>query len=375
MKESANQENKRTKQIKVLLLAPYPPAVAPNQRFRFEQYLDYLQSNNIHIDYTPFWSVSAWKIIYEPGHMLRKMLALMGGTINRFALLGKLKRYDFIWVHREVLPIGPPVLEFIMARWLGKKIIYDFDDAIWVENSSKANRWIVRFFKFHSKVRKICRYSHLVSGGNHFLADYARKFQKRVVVIPTTIDTQHYHNQTKEVREIEAPVIGWTGTHSTLIQLRQVEKALAQLQKHCNAVVHVICNEDPLLKDVNYRYIPWKKETEIEDLLAFDIGIMPLRNSDWERGKCGFKALQYMSLGIPVVASAVGANKDIITHEKNGMLLPDNQPETWVPALIRLITDNQLREHLGTAGRQRVIDEYAVESNKERYLRLFKDER
>lgn len=361
----------RADTIRVLILTPYPSGEAPNQRFRFEQYISYLNANGICTDYKPFWSKAVWKIFYERGHYFRKSAGLFAGILRRYLLLLRLGKYDFVWIHRETIPVGPAILEFLIARVFRKKIIYDFDDAIWIENYSSANKGVASILKSYKKVGTICRYSFKVTGGNAFLADYARKFNPAAEVIPTTIDTAQHHNKIKTAQRREKPVIGWTGTHSTLIQLASIEAELSALQKKNDFELRIICNEDPLFTTVNYKYVEWHKASEIEDLLEFDIGIMPLRNTDWERGKCGFKALQYMALGIPVVASAVGVNQEIIADGENGYLIPPESPEEWQTRLLLLLTDVQLRASTGEKGRQTVIAHYSVESNKEKYLRLF----
>lgn len=360
--------------MKVLILAPYPTAKAPNQRFRFEQYLPFLEKSGIRFDYRPFWNEEVWDIFYQPGHFRIKFLGLLQGIIRRKLMLVQLHKYEYVIIHREAMPVGPPILEFMIARIWKKKIIYDFDDAIWIKNYSEANKGIARWLKSHQKVGRICHYSYKVTTGNEYLATYAKRFNPNVTVIPTTIDTDSYHNRIKEVQKEGEFVIGWTGTHSTIAQLREIESELAELQKTIDFDLHFICNADPAFTLVNYQYKPWNYSTEIEDLLKFDIGIMPLRNTDWERGKCGFKALQYMALGIPVVASAVGVNCEIITDRKDGYLIPPDHPELWIARLKDLLQNNDLRQQLGTAGRQTVVQRYSVESNKEKYLRLFKNE-
>ncbi len=357
--------------MKVLILAPYPKRQSPNQRFRFEQYLDAFAAAGIEYDYRPFWTDDVWKIFYQPGHLVKKTRGLLKGIRKRIALLAGLNKYEFVFIHREGLPIGPPVLEFMISTVWGKKIIYDFDDAIWIRNYSEANKGVARFLKFHRKVKAICRMSHRISTGNHFLADFARRYNKNVVIIPTTIDTENHHNQLKQISDNGKLVVGWTGTHSTPAQLRQVEDQLKQVQQEIDFELQVICNQDPKFEEVSYRYIPWNGDTEIEDLLKFDIGIMPLKNSDWERGKCGFKALQYMSLGIPVIASEVGANCEIVEHNKSGILISPDEPEQWVVWLGKLLQNPDLREKLGMVGRKRVEQNYSVNSNKEKYLQLF----
>ncbi len=360
--------------MRVLILAPYPPKKAPNQRFRFEQYLDKLKSAGIDYEYHPFWTPDVWAIFYQPGHFLEKTAGLIRGIGRRFSLLAQVNRFDYVFIHREAMPVGPPVIEYLLANALSKKIIYDFDDAIWIRNYSEANKGIARFSKFHRKVHAICKYSWKISVGNSFLADYARQYNNRVGIIPTTIDTEYHHNRLKEHREKEKLTIGWTGSHSTLIHLKEIEQLLTSLQAKTDFELHVICNADPDFKSVKYRYIPWKMETEIEDLLQFDIGIMPLRNTDWEKGKCGFKALQYMALGVPVVATAVGTNKQIIHHNKSGILIDPERPEDWITELEKLLNDVSMRKSFGLYGRAIVEDQFSVRANVSNYLALFETE-
>lgn len=357
--------------MKVLILAPYPAGKAPNQRFRIEQYFDHLAEHGIDCVYRTFWSDAVWRIFYAPNHFFSKLFGLLDGLRRRLGLLFTLTKYDFVYIHRECLPIGPPVYEWLISRVFRKRMIYDFDDAIWIRNYSDANKGIARWLKSHQKVAAICRMSYKVTTGNAFLADYALKHNKNVEIIPTTIDTEHHHNRLKRAKNGHTPVIGWTGTHSTVKQLLQIEPQLAALQKKCEYELQVICDTDPEFTTVRYRFVPWKAESEIEDLMRFDIGIMPLKNTEWERGKCGFKALQYMALGIPTVASAVGANCDILQDDVNGILIPPEEPEAWVAALENLLSNPSLRDRLGNEGRSTIDRKYSVQSNKDNYIRLF----
>lgn len=357
--------------MKVLILAPYPKRRAPNQRFRFEQYLDYLEESGVQYEYHAFWSEKVWEIFYLPKHYLQKFTGLLSGISRRLGLLFRLAQFDYIFIHRESAPVGPPILEFLIARIWRKKIIYDFDDAIWIRNYSNANKGVARWLKWHRKVPRICRMSYRVSTGNNYLAGYARQHNSEVVVIPTTIDTDSHHNQIKKIEHDLPIVVGWTGTHSTIPQLRSIENELRELQRTLPFKLLVICNDDPNFEHLNYEYRHWQLEREIEDLLEMDIGIMPLLNTEWEKGKCGFKALQYMALNIPVVASAVGANCDILTHKKEGYLVPIDQPEQWIRYISELIKNPELRQTMGTAGRQNIINNYSVQANKKKYLNLF----
>ena len=232
-------------------------------------------------------------------------------------------KYDFVYIHREAAPLGPPLFEWIIAKIWRKKIIYDFDDAIWIPVASENNK-IARYVKWFSKVASICRMSYKVSVGNTFLGEYAGKYCKNIIVVPTVVDTIKSHAQLQD-QDTDTPAVGWTGTFSTLKYLDIILPAIKRLQEKYDFTFIVIANKDPQLPLKNYRFIYWSKETEIADLLQLHIGLMPLNNTELEKGKCGFKAIQYMSLGIPAVVSPVGVNLLIITDGENGFVAADEQ--------------------------------------------------
>ncbi len=278
--------------------------------------------------------------------------------------------YKIIFIHREAAPLGPPVFEWIFAKILRKKIIYDFDDAIWIPNTSEQNR-MAAWLKCHWKVRWICRWSDKVSCGNEFLANYARRYNDNVVVNPTTIDTENLHNPAFYQKSSNSlPVIGWTGTHSTLKYLEEIVPILKELELNFQFEFLVISNQAPdLIPLKNYKFVPWSKSTEIEDLIQFDIGIMPLTSDPWSEGKCGFKALQYMALEIPALVSAVGVNNTIVEHGNDGFIC--NSEDDWHRYLTILLEDRNLRKKMGHSGRKKVIENYSVSSNSGNFLSLF----
>lgn len=355
--------------MRILFLVPYPSGRAPSQRFRFEQYLDALTAHGHQFHLAPFLSVATWDILYKPGHAAAKALGILGGFGRRLKLLFAVPSYDFVFVHREAAPVGPPVLEWLIAKVLGKKIIYDFDDAIWLANTSEANK-IAAGVKWHHKVADICRWAYKNSCGNAYLAAYARQFNPQAVVNPTTIDTVHLHNQ---VRDQAAPgrlVIGWTGTHSTLKYLGQVVPVLAKLEAEgLDFEFRVISNQPPDLPLRTLVFLPWRKDTEIADLLGFHVGLMPLEDDPWAKGKCAFKALQYMALGIPALVSPVGMNTEVVEHGHNGFVCAT--PDEWETSLRKLLADASLRQSLGLAARQTIEQRYSVQANTPVFLALF----
>ncbi len=359
---------------KILIVAPYPEKRAPSQRFRFEQYIGLMRDAGAVVRVVSFWSARHWPAIYQKGALPLKIYATIEGFLRRYFLLFTLDRYDLIFVHREATPIGWPWWEWAATQIWKKSIIYDFDDAVWLPNSSSSNARLVGGLKQHGKTAKIIGWSKRVFAGNEFLADYARQFCGSVEVVPTTIDTENLHNRAKVHEEGWPQRIGWTGTHSTIKQLMPLMPLLEKLKSEIDFSFILIADVEPLNLPDFVQFRPWNKKTEITDLMDIDIGIMPLFDTDWERGKCGFKALQYMALGIPAVVSEVGVNAEIVEDGVNGFLcepMPLADSNRWEMALTKLLTDHAIRSSMGAAGRMTIGDHYSVKSQAHKYLNLF----
>ncbi|MEM7548222.1 MAG: glycosyltransferase [Bacteroidota bacterium] len=352
--------------MKITFLTPYPESKAPSQRFRFEQHFQFLKEADISFQTYSFLDNNAWKNIYKTGSGFSKGISILNGFFKRVLHLLKITSSDYVFIHREITPIGPPIFEWVIAKILRKRIIYDFDDAIWLNDPNE--KGILSWLKWKSKISSICKWSYKVSCGNEYLMNYALQFNKNVVYNPTTIDTKNQHNGVKEHMDKEPVIIGWTGTHTTLYYLNQVERTLKNITERQECKLLIIANRKPNLS-LEFEFIKWSKESEIEDLLKIDIGIMPLTDDQWSEGKCGFKALQYMALGIPTIASPVGVNSTIIDSTSDGYLAESK--EEWENALIQLIEDVQLRKAIGLKGREKVESSYSVESNKNNFLKLF----
>ncbi|QKG55512.1 glycosyltransferase family 4 protein [Hymenobacter sp. BRD128] len=357
--------------MRILFLIPYPSGQAPSQRFRFEQYLDILRQKGHVYKLAPFLDDTTWRILYQPGQAVRKALGILRGFGRRLGHVLAALRYDFIFVHREAAPLGPPIFEWLLANVLRKKIIYDFDDAIWLSNTSEANK-MAAGLKWHHKVESICRWAYKNSCGNEYLATYARQFNASTVVNPTTIDTVHLHNQVRDQLALGPLVIGWTGTHSTLKYLLPLVPVLAQLEAEgFEFEFRVISNQPPEFNQPlrSLRFVPWQKATEIPDLLTFHVGLMPLEDDPWAKGKCAFKALQYMALGIPALVSPVGMNTEVVQDDYNGYIC--RTPSEWHQRLRQLLTDSAHRQALGAAARATIEQRYSVNANTPNFLQLF----
>lgn len=357
--------------MKILFLIPYPQQEAPSQRFRFEQYFELLAKNGHSFEVQSFLSGKNWKVFYSKGEAIQKCMILITGFIKRIRILFTLRKFDFIFIHREVAPIGPPVFEWAIARIFQKKIIYDFDDSIWLTDKTNES-WLEKLLRWRNKVGLICRWSYKVSCGNPYLCAYARGFNKNVMLNPTTIDVYNLHNReiTPFDRQDTNIIIGWTGSHSTLKYLKLLEHVLLQLETtYSNVRILIIADQKPNLNLNRVDFLPWNKDSEAIDLQRIDIGIMPLPDDEWAKGKCGFKALQYMAMEIPCVVSAVGVNTSIVDHGVSGYCATSDSE--WVEYLSTLINDPVARKMMGVAGKKKVEDHYSVKSNTENFNKLF----
>lgn len=354
--------------LKVLFLIPYPSGTAASQRFRFEQYLESLSEAGIEHSISSFWDEKAWLILYKKGQFFGKALATLRGLLRRYLLLFTAFKYDRIFIHRELYPVGPQFVEFVLAKVYRKKIIFDFDDAIWLPNFA-ANNAKFAFIKSYGHVEKLCKYAYKLSVGNDYLAEYGKRFNSNVVVNPTTIDTVNYHNKVKN-QESGDFVIGWTGTHSTLRYLEPLLPVIKKLEKEFVFKLVIISDKDPQFELGSFEFVKWNKTSEIEDLLRFNVGLMPLTPDKWANGKCGFKALQYMSLGVPALVSPVGVNSEIVDHGINGFVC--SSEIEWETALRSLLSDRKNVINLARNSRRKIEDFYSVRSNTQNFIQLFK---
>ncbi|MEQ8924872.1 MAG: glycosyltransferase, partial [Fulvivirga sp.] len=334
--------------FKILFLHPYPTDQAPSQRFRFEQYYPIIkESKNLEFESFSFFSHQSWKKLYSMNVLQLTWITFIG-FLKRFIHLYHSVGAHFVFIHRELTPIGPPIFEWILAKVFRKRIIYDFDDAIWLEDPVEKGT-IKSKIKWKSKVAKICHWSWKVNVGNQFLADFAKLYNNNVSLIPSVVNTTCVHNPDLFSKPPSKTVtIGWTGTHSTLQYLHLILPTLQKLEKKNNIKILIIANREPFLPLRTIEFKSWKKETEIKDMLDLDIGIMPLTNDEWSKGKGGFKLVQYLSLGIPAVCSPVGINRVLIKNGETGYTCETT--DQWLKALNYLIENEDERKKMGVKG-------------------------
>ncbi|MBW1973710.1 MAG: glycosyltransferase family 4 protein [Deltaproteobacteria bacterium] len=282
--------------------------------------------------------------------------------LSRLLAIFKLKKADIIFIQRPLLSYKSSFLERLFKR-LNPNIIFDFDDAIYYSPNPKERK------KREDALSKILSLSKSIIVGNNFLASRCNGF-KNIYVIPTGIDTKRFSPKNKKKKE--NIIIGWTGTSSNFKHLLIVQDLLKELlKKRSDLIFQVIADKDFYFNDstIPVNNIRWDEKVEVEKLKNFDIGIMPLYEDEWTKGKCGFKIIQYMAVSIPVVGSPVGVNKEIIEHGVNGFLA--KKDEEWIKYLSYLIDNPEKRKVMGNMGRKKVEKEFSIKALIPQYINLF----
>jgi len=354
---------------RLLALSPVP-AEGAGCRFRVMQYIPALEQAGFSVTVAPFFDAAFFDLVYRPGHYAQKLAAFLRQTVERLRLLVTREQFDAIFVYREAYPFGPALFEALLAHAGGRPLIYDFDDAIFLSNSSEANRF-ASVLKYPQKVPSIIRRSTLVLAGNDYLATYARQYNSSVAVLPTCVDTNQFVPR-RTPRSTNAPlVVGWIGTPTTATYLRQLAETLGRLASQHVFEVRVSGSgaavEFPGVKTMNER---WSLDREVELFNTCDVGVYPLTDDEWAKGKCGFKAIQFMACGVPVVAAAVGVNREIIQDGVNGFLASTDRE--WDQKIGLLLADAGLRQRLGSAGRKTIEERYSLAVNAPRLVGMLR---
>jgi glycosyltransferase involved in cell wall biosynthesis len=355
---------------RILFIADHRPDRSPGQRFRCEQYFDVLRSHGFACELSYLLTADEDRIFYRPGHYFQKAAIILKSYMVRWRDWRRRSQFDAVFIFRNCLLTGSLLFE---KKWAstGKPIIFDFDDAIWFNDTSAANRWFA-WMKRPGKINFTIANSTLVLAGNSYLGDYARQFNTKVQVMPSTIDCERYGSVSRKANA-EQIIIGWSGSITTIKHFEWAIPALISLKKKYPGLLRFKVIGDPLYRQAALEIVgqAWSSDTEPEDLADIDIGIMPLPDNEWTRGKCGLKGLQYMAMGIPTVMSTVGVNTQIISHGKNGFLA--STQEEWITCLSQLIDDVHLRQQMGEAARQTVEKNYSKRAWSAAYVAFFEE--
>lgn len=342
--------------LRVLAMVPYPLDTAPGQRYRIEQWAPYMREAGIDVFFRPFADTHLAGALYRPGQYARKAWLMARAWIRHARAAWMACDFDVVYVHREASLVGPALLERLALR-RRPRLVYDFDDAIWLPYVSPSNRYL-SYLKMPGKTRSLCRLATAVTAGNETLAEFARRYNQRVSVVPSTVSLREYRPRRPLLGE-PTPVIGWTGSHSSAQYLRLIEGPLRTLAVRRRFRFRVVGLEDYRIDGLEVECRPWRAKTEVEDLWGMDVGVMPLADDPWTRGKCGMKAIQYMGVGLPVVVSPVGVNRTIVDHGVNGFHATDEAQ--WIESMGRLLDDPGLRARLGARARLTVETSYSAE--------------
>jgi glycosyltransferase involved in cell wall biosynthesis len=357
---------------KILFLMAHPIEDA-SCRYRVHQFVPAFERAGYDCTVSGFSTPHLFRVLRFKGHLATKVLQTLFCGVRRALRLARLNSFDLVVIHREAFPFLTPLFE----RWVlirHPKVVFSFDDAIYAghDDVSVMNHPTLYRFKYGRGVDKVLRRSALVIAGNQVLADYARRFNEHVSVVPTVIDCEKfaYRPPTSDRKPL---TIGWMGSRSTVSYLKPVEPALRRLAKtHPGRVRFCFFGCPDYRPDIpQTESLAFNLQTEINDLNSLDLGLMPMPDTVWTRGKCAFKAIQYMASGIPAVASPVGTTTDLIRHNQNGLLA--TTADEWYQTLDLLIRDFELRCRLAAAGRRTIEESYSLQVWGPRMVSMFDD--
>jgi glycosyltransferase involved in cell wall biosynthesis len=336
--------------IRVLGLALYGP-LAASHRVRLGQYRDGLALAGIDLKVQSLLGNDYLRSRFLGGAL--SISTLLNAGLNRVGLLISREKFDLAVVHCELFPFLPWWLERMALRI---PFIYDFDDAFYLRYQSGNFAWLNPVLG--RKFDQFMRDASAITAGNRHLASYARRLNENVTVLPSVVDTIKY----VPIAGLKSPIftVGWIGSPSTAPYLESLVAPLQSLGRDIKLKLVVIGGKAPSIEGIEVVEFEWSEETEVDLINSFDVGVMPLPDDEWARGKCAFKLVQYMACGVPVVASRVGANIDLVTEECGFLVRTADQ---WVEAFRQLWKQPLIREKMGLASRDRAVEYYSLQAN------------
>ncbi len=354
---------------RIVVVCPHPKDQAPGQRLKYEQYIEHWRNNGFEVDLKPFMTDRFWKIVYKKGYVAEKIFWTIYGYIRRLFLLFGLWRYDLSYIFLWVTPFGTTIFERLYCTF-SRKVIYDIDDLVYhKDHKSEANSFMAILKGRGKPIYLMKKARHVITCTPH-LDTFVRQLNTNTTDISSTINTDTYV-PVNSYTNGDVLTIGWSGSHSTSKYVYLLKEVLLELSKKHEFRLLVIGDKTFGIDGLKCESIQWVEETEVRDLQRIDIGIYPLPNEEWVLGKSGLKALQYMALGIPTVASAIGANYRVIEDGVSGTLV--NNDSEWSSALEKYLLDPELRREHGSKARERVEKYYSVKANEPVYLNVIKE--
>jgi glycosyltransferase involved in cell wall biosynthesis len=347
--------------MKVLALASYPVEAAAT-RFRLQQFVGPLAERDVELTIHPFLDSTLFAHLYHQGSFPRTAAGLLKSAFLRLADLNSARTADVILVQREAMMFGPPLIEWLTTKALKRPMVLDLDDATYVSYTSPTYGGVGKALKWFRKTDDLIGWARVVTCGNRAIAEYVSGRGAKARIIPTVVDNELFRPAERGAADGQA-VLGWIGTHSTYPYLESIFPALRRLAgKHDFRLKIVGSGKDEVsIPGVEVENSTWKMEREVADFQSIDVGLYPLDAAmyeGWAAGKSGFKAIQYMGVGVPYVATPVGASAEIgeagVTH-----FFASTEDE-WYGALETLIVDARRRREMGAAGRRHAITNYGL---------------
>ncbi len=361
--------------MKVLALASYPVEAAAT-RYRLEQFTRPLAERGIELDVRPFLDSTLFSSLYRRGQLPRTALGLARSALHRFFDVFAARRADVLLVQREAMMFGPPLIEWLSTRAGHCPMVLDLDDATYVSYTSPTYGHLGSRLKWFGKTDDLIRWAKVVTCGNRSIAEYVSGKGARAVIIPTVVDTERFRPAAGRAENVPL-VLGWIGTHSTFPFLEMIFPALQELARTQPLRLKVIGagQQEIKIPGIEVESLDWSLEREIEDFQSFDIGLYPIDleryGIEWAAGKSGFKAIQYMTVGIPYVVTPVAACAEIgvpgATH-----LCAATQAE-WRDSLAKLISNKELRQQMGEAGRRHALEYYTVAAQADKLAQALRE--
>jgi L-malate glycosyltransferase len=353
--------------MRVLVMTPYPYGTVAGPRSSFELWERVLADAGITLDYSVFETDRLHGIMNEPGHHAEKAIEMVKGYRRQLRRLSRLSDFDAVLINREAVLIGPEVVERLAAR--RKPLIYHLDDPLYIPYRSPANG-ALSYLKFFGKVGRLCGISKTVIANSPSNVEFARRHSSNVWAIPSVVDAELYDGWKPHSSSDGKVAVGWTGSATTVGNLQVIRDPLETISRRDDVQLRFIGGEDFNLPGVRYEAKRWNADTEVDDLRQFDVGLVPLPLTDWTPHKFYLKLVQYMSLGIPAVASPLGSNPIVIQDGENGFLARDGAD--WVRLLERLIEDDDLRERLGKRAAEDAHRKYTLQANADKIVAAFR---